>query len=123
MDTCCNDKACELDILREHQAKTLCLVLVINGVMFCLEMLVGILAGSVALQADSLDMLGDSLVYGFSLYAIHKSARWRAGSALLKGGFMTVFGLGVLLESGYKLLAGDVPESHLMGVMGVTPIK
>jgi cation diffusion facilitator family transporter len=119
VDTCCNDKACELEKLRERQTRTLCIVLGINGVMFCLEMLVGILAGSVALQADSLDMLGDTLVYGFSLYAIHKSERWRAGSALLKGGIMAVFGLGVLFESGYKLLAGGVPESSLMGMMGV----
>jgi cation diffusion facilitator family transporter len=119
MDNCCHDKACELEQLRERQSKTLWMVLSINGVMFCVELLVGLLAGSVALQADSLDMLGDTLVYGFSLYAIGKDERWRASSALLKGSIMAVFGLGVLLQSGYKLVTGDVPESHLMGFMSV----
>ena len=70
--------------------------------MFCLEMVVGILAGSVALQADSLDMMSDTLVYGFSLYAIDKSNKWRAGSAFLKGCIMAVFGIGVLIQSCYK---------------------
>ena len=119
MDNCCHDKACELEQLRERQAKTLWMVLSINGVMFCLELLVGLLAGSVALQADALDMLGDTLVYGFSLYAIGRNERWRAGSALLKGSIMAVFGLGVLFQSAYKLVTGDVPESYLMGCMSV----
>ena len=86
--------------------------------MFCVEWLVGILAGSVALQADALDMLGDTLVYGFSLYAIHRDDRWRAGSAFLKGSIMVVLGLGVWLQSDYKLVAGAIPESHLVGGMG-----
>lgn len=86
--------------------------------MFCLELLVGFLAGSVALQADSLDMLSDTLVYGFSLYAIGRNKRWRAGSALLKGSIMAVFGLGVLFQSIYKFLTGALPASHFMFFMG-----
>ena len=117
MDNCCHDKTDELAGLRERQSKTLWIVLGINGVMFCLELLVGLLAGSVALQADSLDMLSDTLVYGFSLYAIGKSNRWRAGSALLKGSIMAIFGIGVLFQSIYKFLAGGIPESHFMFLM------
>jgi cation diffusion facilitator family transporter len=119
MDNCCHDKACELEQLHERQSKTLWMVLSINGIMFCVELLVGLLAGSVALQADSLDMLGDTLVYGFSLYAIGRNERWRAGAAFLKGSIMAVFGLGVLLQSAYQLVTGAVPASHLMGVMSV----
>ncbi len=117
MDNYCHDKSCELEELRERQSKTLWIVLGINGAMFCLELLVGLLAGSVALQADSLDMLSDTLVYGFSLYAIGKSDRWRAGSALLKGSIMAIFGIGVLFQSIYKFLAGGIPESHFMFLM------
>ena len=62
MDNCCHDKGSEFEKLRERQSKTLWIVLGINGVMFCLELIVGLLAGSVALQADSLDMLSDTLV-------------------------------------------------------------
>ncbi len=118
MDNCCHEKGSELEGLRERQSKTLWIALAINGVMFCLEFIVGLLAGSVALQADSLDMLSDTLVYGFSLYVIGRSSRWRAGSALLKGSIMAIFGIGVLLQSGHRFLAGGIPESHFMFFMG-----
>lgn len=42
-------------------------VVIINAAMFVVELVGGYVAGSVALQADSLDMLGDTLVHGFSL--------------------------------------------------------
>lgn len=117
MNNCCHDTAGELEQFREQQSRTLWIVLGINGVMFCLELLVGFLAGSVALQADSLDMLSDTLVYGFSLYAIGRSNRWRAGAALLKGSIMAVFGIGVLFQSVYKFLAAGLPKPHFMFVM------
>lgn len=119
MDNCCHDKSDELEELRERQSKTLWIVLAINGVMFCLEFVIGMIAGSVSLQADSLDMLSDTLVYGFSLYAIGRSSRWRAGSAMLKGSIMAIFGVGVLYQSIYKFIAGGVPESHFMFMMSV----
>ena len=31
-------------------------------------------------------MLGDALVYGFSLFVLARSLRWQAGAALAKGG-------------------------------------
>ncbi len=117
MDNCCHDKTDELEELRERQSKTLWIVLIINGLMFCLEFVIGLIAGSVSLQADSLDMLSDTLVYGFSLYAIGKSSRWRAGSAMLKGSIMAVFGIGVLYQSIYKFIAGGIPESGYMFFM------
>ena len=122
MDNCCHEKTDELIELREKQTKTLWIVLVINGFMFCLELIVGILAGSVALQADSLDMMSDTLVYGFSLYAIGRSNRWRAGSALLKGSIMAIFGIGVLIQSCYKFVAGGLPESNFMFVMSLVAL-
>lgn len=119
MDTCCHDKACELEQLRGRQSTVLWAVLAINAVMFVLEMGLGLLAGSVALLADSLDMLGDTIVYGFSLVALNRSERWKAGAALLKGGIMAAFGLGVLLQTGHKLLFGGAPDAQLMGLTGI----
>jgi Co/Zn/Cd efflux system component len=57
MDDCCIDKACAVERLRERQATTLRVVLVANAVMFVVELVSGLLAGSLALLADSLDML------------------------------------------------------------------
>lgn len=118
MDSCCQDQACELEALRGNQSRTLWWVLGINGGMFGLELLVGLLAGSTALLADSLDMLGDALVYGFSLYVVGRSVHWRAGAALLKGVIMAGFGLMVLAQVGYRLTSPEVPDFQLMGIIG-----
>jgi cation diffusion facilitator family transporter len=118
MAGCCEDKACELEELRASQSRTLWIVLGVNAAMFVAELAVGLIAGSVALQADSLDMLGDAFVYGFSLYVVAKSMRWRAVSAMFKGIIMAVFGFAVLGQSIYKILYGAVPEAELIGAMG-----
>jgi Co/Zn/Cd efflux system component len=87
--------------------------------MFGLEVVIGLLAGSTALLADSLDMLGDALVYGFSLYVVGRSMRWRAAAALLKGVIMAGFGLMVLAQVGYRIASPEVPDFQLMGITGV----
>jgi len=118
MSDCCNDKACEIEALKAKQSSTLKAVLGINATMFAVEITAGIAAGSVALVADSLDMLGDALVYGFSLYAVTRGLREKAISALLKGGIMGAFGLIVLLQAGYRALHPDAPVVALIGVIG-----
>jgi len=118
MSDCCNDKACEIEALKAKQSSTLKAVLGINATMFAVEIAAGIAAGSVALVADSLDMLGDALVYGFSLYAVTRGLREKAISALLKGGIMGAFGLIVLLQAGYRALHPDAPVVALIGVIG-----
>ena len=52
--------------------------------MFVVELVSGWLAGSVALLADSLDMLGDALVYGFSLYVVARGPLWKARAAVAR---------------------------------------
>ena len=70
-DSCCTEEA------RKEQKRVLQVVLAVNAAMFCVEGGAGILAHSTALLGDSLDMLGDTLVYGFSLYVLNKSRVWR----------------------------------------------
>jgi cation diffusion facilitator family transporter len=119
MDDCCENKSEMLALLRNRQKGVLQLVLAMNAAMFVAECTAGLLAHSTALLADSLDMLGDAVVYGLSLYALHRSARWRAGAALTKGVIMTAFGLGVVIEAMLKIMTGVVPEERLMGIFGV----
>jgi len=118
MADCCNDKACEIDALRGRQSATLKAVLGINAVMFMIELAAGLVSGSLSLMADSLDMLGDALVYGFSLYVVARGARMKAMAALFKGGIMAAFGLFVLGQAGYKILAPQVPAFEAMGAIG-----
>ena len=70
MDSCCEVKAQEISALRGMHKAVLIVVLVINAVLFVVEAGAGLLAHSTARLADSLDMLGASLVYGFSLYVL-----------------------------------------------------
>jgi len=117
-DDCCEAKASELATLRVRQGRVLWIVLAVNAIMFCVEFGAGILSGSTALLADSLDMLGDSLVYGFSLFVLHRSLEWRARAALAKGVIMAAFGVGVLLEAIFSLRAGVPPIVPTMAAVG-----
>jgi Co/Zn/Cd efflux system component len=103
----------------ERQRRVLHIVLWINVAMFLTESIAGVLAGSTALLADSVDMLGDAIVYGFSLYVVARGAAWQARAALLKGLIMAAFGVGVLVQVTVKLLAGVVPSAEVMGGIGI----
>lgn len=118
MDHCCENKTTELLQLKTKQGNVLKIVMVINLVMFGIEFTSGFLAQSTALMADSLDMLGDAIVYGFSLYVLHRTTKWRATAALLKGVIIVFFGIGVLAEAISKLGASTVPVSATMGLVG-----
>ncbi|MBA3965243.1 MAG: cation transporter [Nitrospirales bacterium] len=119
MADCCNDKACEIEALQERQSSILKIVLAINAVMFFIELTAGLLAGSVSLIADSLDMLGDALVYGFSIYVVARGARMKAKAALLKGGIMAAFGLFVFGQAVYKMVFPLVPVFEAIGGFGL----
>lgn len=117
-DQCCEAKAAELSAIRLRQGRVLAIVLAVNLAMFFIEFGSGLFAGSTALLADSLDMLGDSFVYGFSLLVLHRSLTWRARAALAKGVIMAAFGVGVLLEAGFRLRAGVPPLAPTMAAVG-----
>jgi Co/Zn/Cd efflux system component len=92
MDDCCIDKTRAIERLRERQTASLRLVLLVNAVMFVVEVVSGLLAESMALLADSLDMLGDALVYGLSLHAVARGSLWKARAAVAKAVVMGLFG-------------------------------
>lgn len=70
-------------------------------------------------MADSLDMLGDSIVYGFSLYVLRKEERFRAIAALLKGLIIVAFGMWVLAQAISKIFIETHPSSPIMGSIGI----
>ncbi|HEU4344236.1 MAG TPA: cation transporter [Candidatus Binatia bacterium] len=118
MDACCEKKEDELSTLRGKHKNVLTIVLIINAVLFLVEAIAGVLAHSTALLGDSLDMFGDSLVYGFSLYVLWRTAEWKAMAAIVKGTIMAAFGLGVLAQGIYKLMTGVLPIAETMGIIG-----
>jgi Co/Zn/Cd efflux system component len=114
MESCCSP-----GVVLDRQRHALSVVLVINLAMFLIELGAGLRARSSALLADSADMLGDAVVYGFSLYIVGRGSIWQARSALLKGALMGVFGAGILAEAGTKLVRGVVPGAALMSGVGL----
>jgi len=118
MPDCCANSACETEKLRDRQRATLLWVLWINATLFVTEGTAGLLASSTALLADALDMLGDALIYGFSLYVVSRGTLWKARAATLKGGIMLLFGLGVLGQAVYKMLVPELPHYPTMGLIG-----
>jgi len=118
MSNCCAQTGCELEKLRKSQSKTLKIVLAVNCLMFGFEFIAGIIAGSTALLADSLDMLGDSLVYGFSLYVVARDDIWKAKAAYAKSLVMFLFGIFVLFEAAWKFSSPMAPQYEMMGSVG-----
>lgn len=119
MADCCEDKACALDALRDRQSSTLKVVLGINAVMFVIELVAGIMAGSTALLSDSLDNLGDALTYGLSLYAVSRGSRSKAKVALFKGGLILTAGLFVLWQVAYRIAVPIIPTYETMGLISL----
>ena len=89
-------------------------VLVINAVMFVVELVAGWLADSTGLLADSLDMFADALVYAAGLKVVGGSKRAQGRSALLAAGLQTVMGVGVLIEVVRRAVMGSEPTSLVM---------
>lgn len=119
MAGCCENKSCTLDAMRANHGRVLKIVLAVNAVMFVVETLAGLAAHSTSLLADASDMLGDALVYGFSLYVLTRDESWQARAALLKGLFMLAFGLGVAAEAVYKTLHPILPHGETIGLIGL----
>jgi len=98
--------------------RVLWLALIINALMFAVEISAGLRAGSVALLADSLDFLGDAGNYAISLFVLSMSLTWRARAAQFKAVSMALFGLWVLLATVWNAWHGSLPAAATMGLIG-----
>jgi Co/Zn/Cd efflux system component len=116
------DQCCAVSEVPRGQRRVLWAVLAVNAAMFLLEFGAGLLARSTALLADSVDMLGDALVYGFSLHVVVRGPIWQARAATLKGVIMAGFGAGVLIEVVVKLIRGTVPAAEIMAPIGAVAL-
>ena len=98
--------------------RALLVVIAINGTLFLVEMLAGFKGQSMALKADALDFLGDTLSYTISLWAIGKSGLVRANVALAKGLSLAFMGLFVLTATLYRFFVVGTPDELVMGSIG-----
>ena len=93
-------------------------VLAINAAMFLVEIGAGLVAGSVSLQADALDFLGDAGNYGLSLLVVGTALHLRARVALVKGATMGLFGFWVIGATVWHAAQGTLPLAVTMGAVG-----
>lgn len=106
-----------MEARNRQERETLRLVLGINAFMFVFEMILGLLAQSTGLIADSLDMFADASVYAISLYAVGKSGDLKIRSARLSGFAQIFLALLVLVDVLRRFILGSDPIGILM--MGV----
>ncbi|MSO93690.1 MAG: cation transporter [Rhodospirillales bacterium] len=98
--------------------RILYIALVVNVTMFLIEVVAGLIAGSVSLLADAVDFFGDAANYGISLIVLGMTLQWRARAALLKGITMGLFGLWVIGAATRLALDGGIPDAATMGAVG-----
>lgn len=113
---------CGIEITEKSQRKTLIILLLINFLMFCVEIVGGLIAQSSGLIADAMDMLADALIYLVALYAIGHSIAAKQRGAWLSGLFQILLGLAVAGDVLRRSLMGSEPESSLMIVLSAVAL-
>jgi len=113
---------CEFEINNKAQSRVLVQLLVINAVMFVVEIGLGVFAESTALIADSLDMLADAAVYGIGFYAVGRAASEKNRAASISGMLQIALGCVVLLDVSRRFVFGSEPDSLSMMVVGTVAL-
>ena len=116
------DNCCMVDLNNadgKSLKKVLLAVFFINFSMFLVEMVGGLTARSNALLADSLDMLGDAIVYGISIAVLSKHPSIRAKGSLVKGIIMLLLGIFVIGENIFKIANPIVPIATTITAIGL----
>lgn len=98
--------------------RILWVALIVNALMFVIEIIFSQRADSVSLLADSIDFLGDAANYGISLWVLARAVQTRAKASLLKAASMALFGIGVLVHALWNALTGAIPDAQTMTLIG-----
>jgi Co/Zn/Cd efflux system component len=117
-DACCEESAQGAAALAARHRGVLWTVLAVNLGLFAVELTAGLRAGSSALLGDSLDMLGDALVYAASLYVIGRGAQAEARVAIGKGLLMGALAASVIVDAVARFASQAPPSSAVVGVVG-----
>jgi Co/Zn/Cd efflux system component len=125
MAGCCEHDACAAPTAKVDPAwrRALWVALIINAAMFLAEAIAGFAAGSSALQADSLDFLGDGANYAISLGVAGLSLGVRARTTFLKGATLLALGGAVIASAAWRVWTGDeAPEATTMAAVAAVAL-
>lgn len=113
---------CEFEIKNKEQSAVLKKLLLINAVMFVVEITLGVMAQSSALIADSLDMFADAAVYSVGLYAVGRSQTAKNKAASISGVLQIILGLMVIFDVFRRYLYGSEPDSIVIIFVGMVAL-
>jgi cation diffusion facilitator family transporter len=117
--SCCSNASCSAPPPADPRYRTaLWVALVLNALMFAVELGGSWASGSVSLLADAIDFFGDAGNYAISLAVLGMAMSTRSKAALFKAACMGAFGLFVLGKALWNLQVGIPPEPATMGVVG-----
>lgn len=120
MSSCCSGSCSSQSPPPDNRyRKVLWVALLINFLMFGVELVSSLKSGSVSLLADSADFLADAGNYAVSLFVLGMATIWRSRAAYVKGIVMGAFGVLVLARALWIGLGSHVPEAETMGVIGI----
>lgn len=117
-----SDCGCGAEQAEKLERTALTYLLLINGAMFLIELILGVVAQSTGLIADSLDMLADAAVYGISLYVVGKGVARQATAATVSGWLQIILGVGVLFDVLRRYFLGSDPQSGLIMSVGLVAL-
>lgn len=109
-----SDCGCHVEATNETERRILRVALALNAAMFVIGLIAGVMAQSMGLVADSLDMLADASAYGIALLAWHRSAGFKASAATLSGTLLLILGASVMAGVLWRGLTGSHPEGGWM---------
>lgn len=109
-----DDKIPDLSHVTPAYKRALWIVVLLNVGYGIIEIGGSILSGSQALQADSLDFIGDGLISFLGLIAVGWGLAARAKAALIQGIFLAILGFGVIGSTIYRVFVEHEPQTMLM---------
>ena len=119
MADCCTRSCSITPPVNRRYRRILWIALMVNALMFAVELAGGVRAQSVSLLADAIDFFGDAANYGISLFVLGMAIVWRSRAALWKGITMGAYGAFVLGKAAWNISLGTVPEPITMGSIGL----
>jgi Co/Zn/Cd efflux system component len=121
MSGCCDCPAPKSDDSPQFR-KALWVALTLNALMFAVEIVASLRAGSVSLLADAIDFFGDAANYGVSLFALGLGVVAMARASTLKAATMLAFGVWVLVRAADQYLASGMPHFQTMTAVGAVAL-
>ncbi len=96
------------------QKRVLWILLILNGLMFFIEGIIGWIDNSAGLMADGLDMLSDAAVYGIALFAVGKATQNKLKAAQFAGFVEIILALATFGRVIYQIYYSYFPQSESM---------